>query len=136
MPPANSIDAAAATRASRWRSPEPRMASSIQTKALRCNNRVLQQAACSHDDGHQPESAPASGDPAGEAANRLPMPQAGQQQELAGGDDDDHLPGVCIDLDLEDIKLGLDGFLSPWRSGTPAAAGGAAALTTLPPPPE
>uniref|UniRef100_J3LPP0 Myb protein n=1 Tax=Oryza brachyantha TaxID=4533 RepID=J3LPP0_ORYBR len=46
-----------------------------------------------------------------------------QQQELAGVDDDDLLPAVCIDLDLDDIELGLDGFLSPWNGGGHDAAG-------------
>ncbi|KAF0922310.1 hypothetical protein E2562_031802 [Oryza meyeriana var. granulata] len=127
----NIIDAAAG--ASSRRSPEPRAVSPIRTKALRCNNRVLQQAACSHDDDRPPESsAPGGGDPAGEAAaHKVATPQAGQQQqqELAGGDDDDDLPAVCIDLDLDDIELGLDGFLSPWScNDDDVAAAGAGTM--------
>ncbi|XP_040378494.1 anthocyanin regulatory C1 protein-like [Oryza brachyantha] len=133
---------AATSSASRRRSPEPRaVVSPIRTKALRCNNnRALQHAAaaaacCSHD-GRPPGIAPpGDGDPAGEAAaaaaaaaaDKVAAPQAvllqQQQQELAGVDDDDLLPAVCIDLDLDDIELGLDGFLSPWNGGGHDAAG-------------
>ncbi|KAL5217999.1 hypothetical protein ABZP36_018683 [Zizania latifolia] len=102
----------------RRQSPEPR-ASPIRTKAVRCTTaRVL--AANSQDDGRPPESTPV-GDPLEEAAKARQA--AEQKQELAGGEDD--LAAVHIVLDLDDIELGLGGFLSPWRGGDDDDAGGA-----------
>uniref|UniRef100_A0A0E0KEY2 Uncharacterized protein n=1 Tax=Oryza punctata TaxID=4537 RepID=A0A0E0KEY2_ORYPU len=123
----SSVDAAGAAR--HRRSPEPRtvVVSPIRTKALRCNNNnrvVLQQAAPAAARSH-------GGRPPGEAAeaDKVATPQEAQQQqeELAGADDDDlSVPAVCIDLDLDDIELGLDGFLiSPWRDGHDDNAAGA-----------
>ncbi|KAG8063066.1 hypothetical protein GUJ93_ZPchr0003g17726 [Zizania palustris] len=101
------------------RSPEPR-ASPIRTKAVRCTTSSVLAVAASQDDGRPPESTPV-GDPREEAAKAWQA--AEQKQELAGGEDD--LAAVHIVLDLDDIELGLGGFLSPWRGGDDDAAGGA-----------